>query len=130
MYKYKKIRLKDRSSKDEHRIIMEKRLGRKLLSNEVIHHKDGNGKNNSEDNLELMTRQAHARLHWDNGDYKRVPISKKGKEKLRDKQSNVTIDIAIRIKYKNELPKDLIKEFNISKFTISRIRTGKSWKDI
>lgn len=37
----------------EHRVVMEKILGRKLGKYETVHHKDGNKANNSPDNLEL-----------------------------------------------------------------------------
>lgn len=47
----------------EHRIVMENHLGRLLNTNEVVHHIDGNKKNNSIDNLQLFTREAHAKLH-------------------------------------------------------------------
>lgn len=46
-----------------HVVTMEKRLGRPLLTDEVVHHIDGNKHNNDINNLALMTRSAHARLH-------------------------------------------------------------------
>ena len=47
----------------EHRIIMEEVLGRKLKKYEVVHHKDENKLNNSIENLQLMTKKEHDRLH-------------------------------------------------------------------
>jgi hypothetical protein len=63
MYKYRRIRLNRTKTKDEHRIVMEKKLGRPLTFNEVIHHKNGDKKCNEEWNLELMSRSAHSSLH-------------------------------------------------------------------
>ena len=47
----------------EHRVVMEKFLGRPLRPDEVIHHKDHNKKNNAITNLELMTRAEHMHEH-------------------------------------------------------------------
>lgn len=47
----------------EHRVIMEKHLNRKLLRDEIVHHKDGNKGNNDISNLEVMTQSDHARKH-------------------------------------------------------------------
>jgi hypothetical protein len=47
----------------EHQVLMEKQLGRKLVKGEIVHHKDGNKRNNSIENLELMTQSEHAKLH-------------------------------------------------------------------
>lgn len=46
-----------------HRMVMMEKLGRDLNSNEVVHHIDGNKKNNSIENLELTTASEHARIH-------------------------------------------------------------------
>lgn len=54
----------DRSHKYElHRKIMEDYIGRKLNSNEIVHHKDGNKLNNDINNLEILTRSEHIKLH-------------------------------------------------------------------
>ena len=56
-------RFNDNSNKYEHRALFEHKLGRKLETDEIVHHKDENGLNNKLDNLELMTREEHSRLH-------------------------------------------------------------------
>jgi hypothetical protein len=47
----------------EHVILKEKKLGRRLLSHEVVHHDDENKAHNSDENLKLMTRGNHSSLH-------------------------------------------------------------------
>ena len=54
----------DNKSCHLHRKIMEDFIGRKLSFNEVVHHIDGNVKNNSIDNLVLMSRSEHSKLHF------------------------------------------------------------------
>lgn len=47
----------------EHRVIMEKVMGRALATDEVVHHIDGNGLNNDPSNLEIMKQADHRRMH-------------------------------------------------------------------
>ena len=47
----------------EHRIVASKSLGRELSSSECVHHVDGDKKNNSPDNLIVISNSLHLRLH-------------------------------------------------------------------
>ena len=47
----------------EHRYVMSQHLGRILSKNEVVHHKEGNTKNNNINNLKLMDRDDHNKHH-------------------------------------------------------------------
>lgn len=47
----------------KHRLLMEKKLGRKLDVKELVHHIDGNNDNNSLDNLTIVNPSQHINLH-------------------------------------------------------------------
>lgn len=47
----------------EHRVVVERELGRALSADEIVHHRDGNKQNNSFENLEVMTQSEHTRHH-------------------------------------------------------------------
>ena len=61
--RYKKIKLAVGSNRDEHRLIMENYLGRKLDRYEISHHCNENPRDNRIENLELMLLSVHSRLH-------------------------------------------------------------------
>lgn len=54
----------------EHRLIVEKYIGRYLTRAEEIHHLNGNKIDNRVENLIIVSRNNHAKLHWS-------PITKK-----------------------------------------------------
>lgn len=57
----------------EHRLVVEKLLGRHLLPTEVVHHKDGNPTNNAPDNLEVFSTHAnHMRHEWTENWYPQI----------------------------------------------------------
>lgn len=47
----------------EHRVVMERELGRPLRPGEIVHHIDQNKRNNAPNNLMVMTQSEHAALH-------------------------------------------------------------------
>lgn len=65
MYRDKKSGYLRYKNNDEfvHRKIVEKREGRKLEPHEVVHHIDGDKDNFRKDNLRVMSRRYHNKLH-------------------------------------------------------------------
>lgn len=51
------------NGRHQHRVVAERMLGRPLRKGEIVHHKDGNKKNNDPFNLEVMFQGKHMQEH-------------------------------------------------------------------
>lgn len=60
---YVEITRGEHKGRSVHVVAMERRIGRRLRPDEVVHHIDGDRSNNRDDNLALMTRAGHTKLH-------------------------------------------------------------------
>lgn len=47
-----------------HDVVMEAKLGRKLIGDETVEHADGNGLNPDPDNLTVVSRKLNTELRW------------------------------------------------------------------
>lgn len=60
---YRYLHIMGRGKVQEHVLIMEEHIGRRLEKTEVVHHIDGTRDNNDISNLLLLTRSEHSALH-------------------------------------------------------------------
>jgi hypothetical protein len=60
---YVRVRVAPNTYQREHRTVMEAQTGRRLGSDEVVHHKNRVKTDNREENLETLSRQEHAQRH-------------------------------------------------------------------
>lgn len=60
---YIEITMGENKGRLQHVVVMENIIGRRLHSNECVHHRNHIKTDNRPENLELMTRAEHSRLH-------------------------------------------------------------------
>lgn len=134
MVKYKAIKVNG-TKYDEHRYIMEQFLGRKLSRYEVVHHKDGNKRNNDLNNLEVMLLSDHAREHME-GHMVSEETKQKISEKLKGhkspfrKLSENQIREIKTLRDEGYSNRKIALMFNVNHQTINDIINGKSYKEI
>ena len=133
--KYKHIKVNGKV-KLEHRVIMEKHLGRKLLRQEVVHHKNGNKLDNRLENLVVMGIAEHTNHHIE---LESIPKwvkhfnGARGNAVKGQRNTHPKLDESDVILIKKLLPQcknhaSLARQFGVGKHHIYLIRDGKRWQ--
>ena len=108
----------------EHIPIAERKIGRALIKNEVVHHIDGDGWNNSPDNLVVITKKEHMIHHAPERDVRKVA----GENNVMSKLTWLKVD-KIRNLHKSGYSYGIIAyKFKVTKTQISNIINEKQWK--
>ena len=120
----------------EHRAVIEELLDIKLNKNQVVHHINGNKKDNRPENLQVMDWREHSRLHASRmaqtpEKRRKISEARKGKpntlaRQLKDDQ----VEAIVRALSKGASITALAAEYGISDHVIRNIRDGKTYRDV
>jgi len=54
-----------------HRVVAEQKVGGPIYEGRVVHHRDGDKRNNNSGNLQVMSRSRHGKIHKMKSNYKK-----------------------------------------------------------
>lgn len=107
----------------KHRYVMEQHLCRELEEWEIVHHVDGNKRNNDIANLSLATQSDHVSIHY------KQDIEKYGKFGSAKLHKDDVKNIYIRI-IGGEDVKKIASDYGITPENVDHIKNKKTWKTI
>lgn len=114
----------------EHVAIMEQTIGRRIRKDEVVHHINGNRSDNRIENLQLMTRSEHCRIHTQERHERGLcyDISKETKMGEEHRCAKLTWKDVEYIRSSDKPTKELMQMFKVSKSVINKVKSFKSWR--
>ena len=118
-----------------HILLMEEILGRPLKENEVVHHINGDKRDNRPENLQVLDRGKHTSLHKQGvavsgASLEKMRAAQAGKQSTQRKLTSEQVrDIAVRLTEGATLI-ELATEYGISRKSIAAIRDGKTYRDV
>jgi transposase len=127
---YIRLSVGENCGRNQHIVITEQHIGRRLQRGEVVHHINGIKTDNRIENLRLMTNVEHSRLHslerLSKGlCYDISQESKRGEEHNKAKLTWRDVDY---IRSSGKSTKELMQMFNVSQSTIKKVKSYKTWR--
>ena len=115
----------------QHRLVVERAIGRSLSNGELVHHKDGNKSNNTISNLEIEDWSTHTLSHHSGS--KRFGKSLENIRKSVCKKKTTKLSFEKAAEARNLVlmgisQAEVAREMGVSPMTISRAVRGESWK--
>ncbi len=115
-----------------HRIAAEEKLGRALKRGEIVHHINGDRRDNRHENLEVMTQSDHIKIHLPEMHALRVKNNAAARG-VGHGMSKLKPDDIVKIRRlvsEGLMDTAISRQFNVSATTINSVRKGKTWRHV
>jgi hypothetical protein len=109
----------------KHRLVMEEKLGRELKHSEVVHHVNGDIHDNKPENLELMKRDLHGRLHHEGNQN-----GPRGEQVGTSKLTRAQVEEIMKATAKGESNSAVAKRFGVDRRLVCKLKNRQRWKHV